>query len=62
MEKILEKNICSCIRGIRLGTNKPPKFDIEDLIAKLKLLNEGLAIDLNTKYLGVLKDSKNRKK
>jgi len=61
LEEILEKQICSLIRGIRFGTKKPPKLDVNIVVAKLKLLNEGLAIDLKAKYDRVLKDSLNRK-
>jgi hypothetical protein len=67
MAKTLEEtyitNIESAIRGIRLGTKKPE--DVASIVAnnmsKLKLVNDGMAIDLMNNYKAVVLDSKNRK-
>ena len=60
MEEILIKQIENGIRAVRLGKN-PVGLDITGKITKLKLLNEGMAEDLNKKYVAVVKDYNNRK-
>jgi hypothetical protein len=61
MERTLILNIESAIRGIKMGTKKPE--DVGTAVAtnmtKLKLLNEGMQIDLMVKYKQVVEGYKN---
>lgn len=60
-EEIYINKIEGVIRGIRMGRKKPEEVNIGNYFEKLKLLNEGLYIDLMNKYKNVLTNFKNRK-
>lgn len=59
-EEIYINKIEGAIRGIRMGTKKPDEVKVGKYFEKLKVLNEGLYIDLMDKYKNVLDNSKNR--
>ena len=58
MEDQLVKNIENGIRGLKLGTKKPSELNLNYQLNKLKSINEGLADDLNKKYIEAVKNSK----
>jgi hypothetical protein len=60
MEEILIKQIENGIRAVRLGKS-PVGLEITTKLERLKKLNEGMAEDLNKKYVLVVKDYNNRK-
>jgi membrane protease subunit (stomatin/prohibitin family) len=59
-EEIYVTRIEGAIRGIRMGTKKPNEVKVSGYFEKLKVLNEGLYIDLMDKYKNVLTNFKNR--
>ena len=59
-EEIYITRIEGAIRGIRMGTKKPDEVKVGKYFEKLKVLNEGLYIDLMDKYKNVLTNFKNR--
>lgn len=61
MEEILIKQIENGIRTIRMGNKSPLEADVNSKLERLKKLNEGMAQDLNKKYVAVVKDYNNRK-
>ena len=61
MEEILVKQIENGIRAIRIGTKTPMELQINGQLERLKKLNEGMAQELNAKYVNVVKDYNNRK-
>ncbi len=63
MEEILIKQINNGIRAIRLGSKKPIEVtsEINSKLERLKKLNEGMASDLNKKFVNVVNDFNNRK-
>ena len=60
MEELLIKQIENGIRAIRLGTKRPQEVDVNDKLERLKKLNEGMANDLNNKYVAVVGDFNKR--
>jgi hypothetical protein len=58
IEDIAIKHIENGIRSIKLGTKTPDKVEINKWLDRLKDLNEGMFLDLQTKYVLVVKDYK----
>lgn len=56
MEEILIKKIENGIRAIRMGNKTPQEANINESLERLKKLNEGMYLDLNNKYVNVVKD------
>lgn len=61
MEEILIKQIENGIRAIRIGSKTPKDVQINVQIERLKKMNEGMALELNAKYVNVVRDYSNRK-
>ena len=58
IEDIAIKHIENGIRSIKLGTKTPDKVEINKWLERLKDLNEGMFLDLQTKYVLMVKDYK----
>jgi len=61
MEEILIKQIENGIRAIRMGNKTPLEAEVNSKLVRLKKLNEGMADDLNKKYVAVVQDYNKRK-
>lgn len=63
MEELLIKQIENGIRAVRMGNKKPVDVtgEINTKLERLKKLNEGMASDLNKKFVNVVIDYNNRK-
>jgi hypothetical protein len=63
MEELLIKQIENGIRAVRMGNKKPVDVtsDVNNKLERLKKLNEGMATDLNKKFISVVIDYNNRK-
>lgn len=56
MEDVYIKHIENGIRGIRLGTKTPQEANVTQSFERLKIVNEGMAQDLMSKYKNVVED------
>lgn len=55
------KKIENGIRAIRMGNKTPQEANINESLERLKKLNEGMYLDLNNKYVNVVKDYNTKK-
>lgn len=60
MEELYIKNIENGIRAIRMGIKSPQTANLSSQFTKLRILNEGLAEDLMTKYKNVVSEYNKR--
>ena len=59
-EQTYIKNIENGIRAIKLGNKKPQEVNINGQLERLKVVNEGMAKDLNDKYITVVTEFNKR--
>lgn len=62
-EELCIKKIEQGIRALKLGTKTPQEAEVGKFLGKLKELNEGMADDLEAKYIKVYREyqKKNQK-
>lgn len=61
-EELYIKNVKNAIRAIKLGTKKPEDTNVGFNLNKLKIVNEGLYLDLLNDYKAVLAEYKAKNK